>query len=146
MATTHGDPDPEPVACPLCGQRVEAGSPDRPCEVKCPGCRQQLWVVGDREADGFVVVSVEQASLDELDEITLGTYIVDVLNAPPRIVIDVSRATAATSAGIALLLRLHTRLQRANVEMRLRGVQPFLRKTLTMVGLDRVFPLDRFGS
>ena len=147
MSPSSGEPEPEPgggsASCPLCKGAVPAGESAYPREMDCPGCGHTLWFAGRAEAEApYAVVNVEPESLDLLDERAMGIYIVEVMDAPARVAVDVSRTSATTSVGIARLLRLNTRLKRASVSMRLRGVQPFLRKTLTMVGLDKVFPLD----
>lgn len=58
-----------------------------------------------------------------------------------RLVLDLSRLTFMSSAGLRVLLQLHKRVEALGGQVHMASLQPFVRKVLAISGVDRVLSL-----
>ncbi|MFE9500656.1 STAS domain-containing protein [Streptomyces collinus] len=90
--------------------------------------------------DGITVVSVA----GEIDHNSAGPLIealgLGELGDPPRVVVDLRQVSFMDSSGINVLLAAHRDIAPASGWLRLAGVQPYVMRTLELVGVHHIIP------
>jgi stage II sporulation protein AA (anti-sigma F factor antagonist) len=93
-----------------------------------------------RQADAVLVVALE-GELDAYWAEETQRELWDCLErGHHRLVLDLSRLSYLSSAGLRVLLQLHKRVEALGGQLHLASLQPFARQVLAASGFDRIRP------
>jgi len=94
--------------------------------------------------DEIVVYNFQgRQELDELNVDEVGRELLELLQRGDKIVLDFSSVKLLTSTHLAKLIVLHKRVRCAGSQLRLCGLNPFVRQVFEVTQLDKIFPIYR---
>jgi anti-sigma B factor antagonist len=126
--------------CPECGNAITAEPLASAGDAPCPRCEHLLWFVR-RSEDGVVVLTflpglmLASESRERIDDVS------DAMQGSSRVILDLSQLHILSSIFLGLLVALHRRVQTAEGQLKICGLQPEVREVFRMTKLEELLDI-----
>jgi anti-anti-sigma factor len=141
MDTPSPATEKSPECCPLCGGAILLEVSDARKDVLCPHCGEMLWFVRKYAGD-VVILTFMPGLMSGCESVLLFDEASAALGNASRVVLNLSRLQFVSSVFLAMLLRLHKKVNAARGRLQLCGLQPETAEALRISKFDTIFAIS----